>query len=264
MASSSASTSKIWDPSTFLSPINPSSSTSPRPPQALIILNLPILRLDIFERAWKSTDLRYCADGGANRLFDAFRSEHERRRYLPDLIKGDLDSIRPEVRSFYESLGVSVVHDPDQYSTDLMKCIHALKAVEASNPEGTPQYDLILFGGLTGRLDQTTHTLHLLHKLRTEREKIWVISEDELAWCLDVGEHTIPINHSLLGQTCGILPLGIDSAVISTKGLEWNVENWETSFSTQISTSNHLMPGEDVWIQTSGVVWWCCAIREWK
>jgi hypothetical protein len=70
--------------------------------------------------------LRYCADGGANRLFDALETDERRRRsfpskarsfpqrlkmarltcnprYLPDLIKGDLDSLRPGVRAFYEA-----------------------------------------------------------------------------------------------------------------------------------------------------------------
>ena len=51
-------------------------------------------------------------------------------RYLPDLILGDLDSLRPDVRAFYASHGVPVVQDDDQDSTDLMKCIQALKEKE--------------------------------------------------------------------------------------------------------------------------------------
>jgi len=37
------------------------------------------------------------------------------------------------------------------------------------------------------------------------------------------GEHTIEINHRLLGKTCGLLPIGVDSTVLSTTGLEWNL-----------------------------------------
>ena len=57
---------------------------------AMIVLNQPITRKDIFLRAWKSSEsrslatlaylrpgeLRFCADGGANRLFDIWNSEH--------------------------------------------------------------------------------------------------------------------------------------------------------------------------------------------
>lgn len=71
-------------------------------------------------------------------------------RFLPDLIKGDLDSLRDDVREYYSSevrkceylylhlaltlnglyQGVPVVHDRDQDSTDLMKCIYALQDKE--------------------------------------------------------------------------------------------------------------------------------------
>ena len=47
-------------------------------------------------------------------------------RYTPDLIKGDLDSLRDDVRAYYSSRGVRIVQDHDQDSTDLMKCIAAL------------------------------------------------------------------------------------------------------------------------------------------
>lgn len=55
--------------------------------------------------------MRYCADGGANRLFDRFvkgkgKSEDFQggdEEWLPDLVLGDLDSLRPDVKEFYES-----------------------------------------------------------------------------------------------------------------------------------------------------------------
>ena len=37
-------------------------------PQALIILNTPILNVDLFASHWQSSPLRIAADGGANTL----------------------------------------------------------------------------------------------------------------------------------------------------------------------------------------------------
>ena len=55
------------------------------------------------------------------------------RRYIPDMIKGDLDSLRSDVSSFYASKGVSIKHDSDQYSTDLMKCISEVENIEKAS-----------------------------------------------------------------------------------------------------------------------------------
>lgn len=116
-----------------------SSRESPR--YAMIILNQPITRLDSFVNAWNASmslersaltlgSVRICADGGANRLFDCLESQ-QRHCFLPQLIKGDLDSLRQDVRSYYESKGVRVVQDGDEYSTDLMKCIVEVEYIEA-------------------------------------------------------------------------------------------------------------------------------------
>lgn len=48
-----------------------------------------------------------------------------------------------------------------------------------------PQYELIVLGGLTGRLDQTIHTLSYLHKLRKIRKKVYAITDENIGWVLD-------------------------------------------------------------------------------
>ncbi|KNC74682.1 hypothetical protein SARC_12778, partial [Sphaeroforma arctica JP610] len=67
---------------------------------ALVILNWPILSKGL-EKLWARASICVCADGGANRLYDS--RPNDREKFIPTAIKGDLDSLRPEVRKFYES-----------------------------------------------------------------------------------------------------------------------------------------------------------------
>jgi len=226
---------------------------------ALIILNQPFC-LPLLLRLWNSSQWHCCADGGANRLFDSFDTAEERNKYFPDLIKGDLDSIRPQVREYYSSHGVPIFQDDDQDSTDLMKCVASLRDKEALQGSS---YDIILLGGLSGRLDQTIHTLSYLHKLRKDRKRVFAVTDDNVGWVLDSGEHEIEIDHDILGQTCGLLPIGIDCTVLSTAGLKWNLTEHPSSFDGLVSTSNHLVPTEPiVWIKTTKPIWWTVALKD--
>jgi thiamine pyrophosphokinase len=45
--------------------------------------------------------------------------------------------------------------------------------------------DVVLLGGLSGRLDQTVHTLSFLHKLRKSGRRIFVVTDENVGWVLD-------------------------------------------------------------------------------
>ncbi|KAI0001491.1 thiamine pyrophosphokinase Thi80 [Russula compacta] len=233
---------------------------------ALIILNQPFSK-PLLHRLWHASNWHCCADGGANRLHDLLKGSDSAGGttvdyYLPDLLKGDLDSVREDVRRYYETRGVPVVQDDDQYSTDLMKCLHSLQEKEEADAVDTP-YDVVLLGGLTGRLDQTVHTLSYLHKLRKSGRRMFVVTDENVAWVLDEGKHRISIDHSILGPTCGLLPVGVDSTVLTTTGLRWNLTSATSGFDGLVSTSNHLVPEEDtVFVETSRPIWWVAELRQ--
>ncbi|KAF8501701.1 thiamine pyrophosphokinase [Russula emetica] len=259
---------------------------------ALIILNQPFSEA-LLRRLWHATDWHCCADGGANRLHDVLNGGDSGDAiatttttaptatdrvddYLPDLLKGDLDSVREDVRRYYETRGVRVVRDDDQNSTDLMKCIRSLQEKEEADGVDvefifpsfpcllysfffqTP-YDLVLLGGFSGRLDQTVHLLSYVHKLRKSGRRLFVVADENVGW----GKHRISIDHSVLGPTCGLLPVGVDSTVLTTTGLRWNLTNQTSGFDGLLSTSNHLVPDEDtVYIETSRPIWWVAELRQ--
>ncbi|KAI3624057.1 hypothetical protein CBS14141_002485 [Malassezia furfur] len=228
----------VWDLGELLAPV---AKDSAEVRYALILLNTPIPHdyWRAFIRLWRRADLRICADGAANRLLDSVGSGAWTEMPLPSIICGDLDSVRED--------GVEVVHRPSLYATDLQKCVHSLEDIEEA---GSPEYELVIFGGLGGRLDQTMHTLHVLWQLAPnvpvgeiipepeepgkapprgshlrKRARTLVVSENCVTCLLSAGEHDLRHNRKILGKSCGVLPLGSGppGARVHTQGLEWNL-----------------------------------------
>jgi thiamine pyrophosphokinase len=221
---------QVWDPSRLLAPTDGGAA----PAHAVVLLNVPLHvdHLRTFEHLWNggechcspcmhqadalAASYRVCADGGANRLFDAYFASPSSAEAAsdPHAIVGDLDSLRPAVRHFFEARGVSILERPSQYATDLQKSIHAVEDIERAAPRSAPgvaaELELVIYGGLSGRLDQTMHTLHVLWLLAPgvvnprgvedpdeaasteeqrggklkKRNRTWVVSENSLAWVL--------------------------------------------------------------------------------
>lgn len=213
---------------------------------ALIVLNSPIEDLQYLRRLYDHASFRLCADGGANRLYDALTSQMSNQTYdvalknmLPDLIHGDLDSLRDDVRKRYEPLNVPISQDPDQYSTDFGKGIHQILQLRPSTRE------VLIFGSLGGRVDQGIGLLHELYREQMHRHpnvRFWLFTEISITVLLQKGRTVVdtPLNQGLLKRSCGILPL-YGPAVISTEGLEWDVKEWRTELGGQVSTSNHVV-----------------------
>lgn len=220
-------------------------------PHALIILNQPLT--STFYTLWSICQFRACADGGANRLYDQFESDEARLKYLPDFIAGDFDSLRDEVREFYSGAGVHLLHDPDQYSTDFMKCARQIDQT----------YNLIALGGTGGRVDQSFHSIYHLFLSNKRRQLLYLVSPESVTFLVEQGEgsdwSTIETPRDIFGDTCGIIPI-LGSSIISTKGLRWDVNDWETSFESQVSTNNKLS-SDQVMIRTNRPVLFTLEIR---
>lgn len=215
----------------------------------LILLNTPLDDLEYFRRLKSHAQFTLCADGGANRLHDLCMQTYPEEDWtialksdLPNLIHGDLDSLRDDVRQHYAQLGVSITQDPDQYSTDFGK---AVKQVVTHLPESR---EILVLGSVGGRVDQG---IGLLHELYREQKasypglRFWFFSESSITVLLQPGTTIIhtPLQEGLITQNVGILPL-YGKAVISTKGLEWDVQEWPTEMGGNLSTSNHIVADE--------------------
>ncbi|GAA5969199.1 hypothetical protein JCM11641_007506 [Rhodosporidiobolus odoratus] len=267
---------QTWDTRSLLTRPGPSDAAQSN---ALIILNTPLPPQPLFRQLWAAATVRYCADGGANRLYERFvkgkgkavegegewghEVDGDEEKWLPDLVLGDLDSLKEDARAYYEAKGVPVERDPDEYSTDLGKNVARLSLHEKTAPQ---PYQLVVIGGLSGRLDQTVHTLHALWLLAEKegREKVWVVGKESAAMILGKGKHYLRFDLSTFGKTCGILPLGSSEAYVTTTGLAWNLGPkdymYPTSLASAVSTSNHLVQ-EEVTVETDVPVIWTMEVR---
>ncbi|CEP14900.1 hypothetical protein [Parasitella parasitica] len=224
----------------------------------LIVLNQPINHVDAFNRLWDNAFYKFVADGGSNRLYDAFKhDQHKLAQYIPDEIRGDLDSIRPDVRAYYESKRVKITKVSDQESTDFMKCVALLNEKEKERGQ---IFDIVATPALGGRFDQTMSSINTLYKFKDQIERKFILVSDEnLTMLLDKGTHQIQCQLSLEGPTCGIMPIG-SAATLTTKGLKWDMDNLKCEYGGAISTSN-VVVNDIVEIVTDAPVIWTIEIN---
>jgi thiamine pyrophosphokinase len=206
-------------------------------PYAVLVLNQPINK-NAFESTIEGASMLVCADAGADRL----RSWNWR---LPDAVVGDLDSVTSETVAYYESKGVRIVREPDQYSTDFTKALKWIKQEWERRTEHLDKLplDVVVLGGLGGRVDQGFSQIHHLYLVNNDSSllsgRIYLLSEQSLTFVLADGPNIIEIEPGYFAENVGIIPI-LGHCQLTTKGLEWDVEDWPTDFGSQMSTSNHI------------------------
>ncbi|GAO13427.1 uncharacterized protein UV8b_00587 [Ustilaginoidea virens] len=231
---------------------------------ALLVLNQPLKTSAILRRLWRNAQLRVAADGGANRLLEL--SSFQGKFSNLQAIIGDLDSLSPSVRDFYSSqpTPAQVIHDSDQESADFGKAINWIRKAQPK------ALDIVALGGIGGRVDQGLSQLHHLHLFQQDPAygtgRIYLLSGSSLTFLLKPGSHRINVKEEgedvLFGKHVGIIPLQGPSR-ITTKGLEWDVVDWESRVGGQLSTSNHVLPQTKcVEVHTTNDVLFTIALRQ--
>lgn len=204
---------------------------------ALVILNQPLPQ-HAFPELWKRAAVRVCADGGANRLFDECK---QRERFIPDAIIGDLDSLRPDVRKFYETHGSKVIHVEDQDSTDLGKSMRYVLD-NAPKHEGFIELSAVfILSSVMTRFDHAMANIHSLYEFQDRVPDIYLIGAESCIWLLNKGEHRIFVSETE-GPSCGLLPIGGPCKRVTTTGLRWNLNKTELAFGNLVSSSNTYLP----------------------
>ena len=212
---SPTSTSSTHHSTSFLTSVSPLNL-------ALVILNVEHLRTDVpqfgaaarFTHLWRQSSLRLCADGAANRLHDSL-DETARARMLPDLITGDLDSLRGDVATFYSELGVPIEAEADQDTHDFEKCLRWLERRQLADAAGAGSggaaasrpFSVVAVGAFGGRLDQQMANLNMAYAF-SAFERFYLMSDSSIAFVLPPGKHVIEANAEAEDGSCGLIPLG--------------------------------------------------------
>lgn len=228
----------LWRPADILSPSLPQSKKF-----AVVVLNQPMrLPSQVYAKIWSNGVYHVGADGGANRVHLINSSMPKEAPLELETVIGDLDSLSGNVKRYWEDRGAEVIHDRDQYSTDFTK---AVKHVEAMSD--MKNVDIVVLGGLGGRVDQGLSVLHHLYMFQSHpgyvSGRMYLLSSEAITFVLQPGKHRIKMKQKWrnigLGKHVGIIPMR-EPSVITTTGLEWDVQDWETAFGGQMSTSNHV------------------------
>ncbi|RUS20266.1 hypothetical protein BC937DRAFT_95581 [Endogone sp. FLAS-F59071] len=163
------------------------------------------------------------------------------------------------ITQYYQ--GTLVEKIDDQNSTDFMKCV---ALVRERDLERDLKHDIIVLGALGGRFDQTLASIHMLFLLRGEGRRMFLVSDECITVLLDVvrvgGKHEVRCDLKVEGPTCGLVPVGVAGATLTTSGLRWNLDHYYCNFGGIISTSN-LLDSDVVTVETDQPVVWTVELR---
>lgn len=223
----------------------------------------PIHASELFWTLWSSAELTVCADGGANRLFDRSAVVDALETLPPPMyIKGDLDSLRLDVRDFYAARGAQVLQDPGQESNDLDKCLELIFDLQQQRED--ERFAVVIFGALGGRFDQEMQNLNALFRWHGRFQQLTLLSEDTSARLLLPGfHHVIEPNFDFETRTCGLIPIDGPCTSTTTTGLKWNLAGQEMRFGGLISSSNHVDDAHTVvHVENSHPLIWTTELRK--
>ncbi|CAH0516280.1 unnamed protein product [Peronospora belbahrii] len=200
---------------------------------------------ELFVNMWSHAQLTVCADGGANRLCDRSVDIKTQELVKTHYIKGDLDSLRDDVREFSIAKGTTekMYKHQDTYS----------------------RFTVMIFGSMGGRFDQEMQNVNALFRWRDKFQQMVLMSEKTTVRLLmpDI-RHVITPNFAFETRTCGLIPIGGTCKETATSGLKWNLSpGMETGFGGLISSSNYVEDlSNQVEVVTSHPLLWTTELKK--
>ncbi|EAX95706.1 thiamine pyrophosphokinase, catalytic domain containing protein [Trichomonas vaginalis G3] len=212
-------------------------------PFAAVALNNSLPKY--FDSVWKNANIRVCVDGGSNRVLDYFVGKKEKKFLSPDVIVGDLQSIRPEVQHEFESTGSQIVKINNSQVTDAEKAINLLSDMKYKNT-------ILLLGAFGGRFDQTAAMIHAA--LARPDMNIILADDSNFSHWVFPGKTKILTPQICTTHVCGLIPL-LKPVCLKTEGFRWNLD-WGTLTMGEFISSSNEVAAPEVSIETRDPIFW--------
>lgn len=172
-------------------------------------------------------------------------------QYSTDFTKCvNLISLHHNSRSFKEYLQRN--ENEPNYGIELESGIHKFyhdMLRDVKRLDSLPQMNLIVINGIGGRFDQTIHSITQLYTLKESDPYFQTsfITNTDIIILIPKGgtmiEYDCKMRKQCIGN-CGLLPIGKATTIIETRGLKWDVKNWDTSISSGKVSSNNRFVGQ--------------------
>ena len=193
--------------------------------RAVIVLGGDAPKAELLAEAMRGADLTSAVDRGLA-AFDA-------AGLMPDLLIGDMDSIRPDVLEKYEG----------RVEEERLNCIKddtdGVHALDVAMEKGADT--VVLLGALGGRMDHALANLMLLVRAGRKHVRAEIVDDGVRVFRVDGKETLIGAK----GQTVSILPLG-GAEGVSLTGFFYPLQNRRLTADFPLGISNVVTGDEAV------------------
>lgn len=187
--------------------------------KAVIVSHGLITDFSQAEEIIRDNDIVICADGGAEYVL--------RCGIIPDILVGDLDSLKDETYKRLENTKCKVLRYPKEKDfTDTQLAVDY--AVEAGASEIT------MLGSIGDRLDHSLANIFLLINLIKKNIKACIINEKNI---INIISSTIKLRGNI-GDLLSLIPIGGDAFGVYTDGLKYKLSGANIVSGDPIGISN--------------------------
>jgi thiamine pyrophosphokinase len=192
--------------------------------RAVIFANGHFDKSSALHASLQENDFLIAADGGAQHCLDL--------ELIPDIVIGDMDSIPPQLLNNLRAQGTQIIVYPrDKDHTDLALAL--AYAVEQGAQE------ILLFGLMGGRLDQSLANLMLLTTDEWKNLSLVVFAGPDIAYLMH--SHSTKMLNGRPGDIVSLIPLSDRVTNVSTQGLRWPLRKADLVMGNTLSVSNEML-----------------------